>query len=149
MQFFSKKKIGDVFVDFTDSSSKHIRWLMTINGGVLIWLMSSLDKFSVNNTIFGKYFYILIIVLQMISVVMFFLLNSVLFMVTMEAKLLMMEVKSWKNGPIENIDKITQRMDNLEKRLPQPRTAIFAEIPFLLSFVLLAIYIISFIIGNK
>ena len=145
------QKVSDAFVNFVDSSGvkEQFRWLMAINSGVLIWLISSLDKFSINNALFWKKFYILIIALQMISVVMFFYFNGILFMVTMQAKLLLIEVKSWKDGPIENLDKLIQQMEELEKKLPQPKTVIFVEIAFALSFVFLTIYIISFIIGNK
>ncbi len=66
------KELSCGLVELLESSVKdHFRWLMAINAGSLVWIISSIDRFTVAGVLFWKYFYIVIIVLQMISVVMF------------------------------------------------------------------------------
>ena len=124
----------------------HVRWLVTINAGALIWLLSSIDKFCVDGKLYSKPFFITIICVQMFSVIMSFWLNMLMLKWVLDVNL--SEFK-YRTGISGTLDMLANEIKQYKKRLPSNRTAMILESIFGLSFVLLALYIILFIVHIK
>ena len=144
------KQLNDGVTDYLNSGAKELlRWLMTINSGTLLWLISSLDKFSIGGSLFLKYYYVVIVVLQIISASMYYYLNGVLLCLIVHSKLFSIEMASWKEGCNENLEDMLQRAEVVKKVFPKRNTELFAIFILALSLLLLGIYVISFILINK
>jgi len=142
------KEIYLQLADFLESTIKeHFRWLMAINVGSLVWIISSVDKFLIADVLFWKYIYIVIVLLQMFSSVMFFAFNGMIFVASLQTRLIKIDVSN--PDFIQQINKIQIQLDEIKKRLPGVKATIMAEVAFVLSFIFLAVYIISFIIKNR
>lgn len=121
----------------------HIRWLMAISAGFVIWLVSAIEQFSIEKVLFWKWLYIVILSFQMFSTVVFFGVNGILFQLSLKLNLLK------TSGDCPAVQKKEKEfMGKIEKRLPGSIVTL-AEITFILSFVLFAIYIITFIILHR
>ncbi len=123
----------------------HVRWFMAISTGSLIWLITAVDRFTIENLLFWKWFYILIVLLQMFASAMFFYVSSVLFQIS--HRLMTVEVpEDLSELPDSNSEEV---MADITRRLPKSSWTTSAEIAFLSSFVLLAVYIVAFIIQYR
>ena len=139
----------EAFVDILGAPgiAAQYRWLLAINAGALMWMLSQVDKYCLDVGTFWRVYWAVIIILQMVSLAALFIASWDLFRAAGQVRRIYAESLLWKSGGVHEVEgslEKAKKVDSLMKGTV--RAAGVGHVILYASFFLLAAYIIRFLI---
>ncbi len=137
-----KKSMDKIFDEANQFLSElvfsHVKWMLVINTGALLWFVGILDKFTIRDQLFSKWWAISTILLLIVSEIILY--KGVISVFKISSEFKMMRIKYHTNKNIsEDINKMSQIM-------PSVKICYVADILFLIGIISMISYVITYFI---
>ncbi len=146
-EYENLKRSMDKILDETNQfisklASSHIKWVLVINTGALLWFVDTiLDKFTINGQLVFKWWVISTILFLTASEIILYRISILLFEVNLEFEMLITKYHTAKN--------IDEHLNTMNRILPSTKICYVAEIFFSIGIISMFSYIITYLIRFK
>jgi len=124
---------------------EHIKWMVAINAGALLWFFGNINSYCIVGKLFYKWWFIIGEAILAISLVVLYKLKICIHKLSMAFLKIKLDFLDKKI----DCEKVMEELNSLWEQFPSSKTVIIGELLFLFGILIMSVYVFAFIILKK